>query len=172
MTLKELAKLANVSVSTVSRVINGDENSASAKTRKNLEACPGNKLYTKHCRTKTKKRYKNTKMKTHNIACVFARTTDSLSDPFFSNISGNRQEAIKNSCTVTGVFIQSMNSDEFHDDLILSEPDGIILIGRYSKPLYTYLSKKFKNIVYTGLNKVSDECDQIICDGYTAAKQQ
>lgn len=173
MTLKELAKLANVSVSTVSRVINGDENSASAKTREKIWKLVRETNYIPNTAAqKLRKGIKNTKMKTHNIACVFARTTDGLSDPFFSQIfQAIEQEAIKNSCTVTGVFsAQSMNSDGIYDDLILSEPDGIILIGRYSKPLYTYLSKKFKNIVYTGLNKVSDECDQIICDGYTAAK--
>ncbi|NMA65122.1 MAG: LacI family transcriptional regulator, partial [Clostridiaceae bacterium] len=143
MTLKELAKLANVSVSTVSRVINGkDTHSASPKTREKIWRLVRETNYIPNVAAQNlRKGAKNIKQKTYSIACVFTRTSDGLADPFFSQIfQAIEQEAIKNSCTVTGVFsAQSMSKDGIYDDLILSDPNGIILIGRYTKPLYTYL---------------------------------
>jgi len=172
LTLKELARLANVSVSTVSRVINGKDNSASSETREKIWRLVRETNYIPNIAARSlKKGAENSTQKTRSIACVFARTSDGLSDPFFSQIfQAIEKEALKRSCMVTGVFsARSMNSSGIYEDLILSEPDGIILIGRYSKPLYTYLSR-FKNIVYTGLNEVHDDCDQVICNGYLAAK--
>lgn len=172
MTLKELAKLANVSVSTVSRVINGKDNSASSETREKIWRLVRETNYVPNVAARNlKKGTKNHVQNTRSIACVFARTSDGLSDPFFSQIfQAIEQEALKRRCTVTGVFSAlSMNSSGIYDDLIVTEPDGIILIGRYSKPLYTYLCI-FKNIVYTGLNEILDDCDQVICNGYTAAQ--
>ena len=174
MTLKELAKLANVSVSTVSRVINGkDTHSASSKTRELIWRLVRETNYIPNVTAQNlKKGSGSPEPKTHALSCIFARSSDGLSDPFFSQIfQAIEQEAIKRGCTVTGVFSAfEMGRKGGYEDIVLSNPDGIILLGRYSKPLFNYLRSRFKNLVYTGLNKVQDDCDQVVCDGYQAAR--
>lgn len=175
MTLKELAKLANVSVSTVSRVINkNDTRSASLETRNKIWRLVRETNYIPNVTAQNlKKGETNTATtKTYSISCIFARTSEGISDPFFSQVfQGIEHEAIKRGCNVTGVFSAlEFNKNNTYDDIVRSNPDGIILLGRYPKALMAKLRSKFKNIVYTGLNRVNDSCDQIICDGYAAAQ--
>lgn len=175
MTLKELAKLANVSVSTVSRVINNnDTRSASQETREKIWQLVRETNYIPNATAQNLKRGKNitAKAKVYSISCIFARTSEGISDPFFSQVfQGIEHEALKRGCSVTGVFSAfDFSQNNTYDDIFQSSPDGIILLGRYPKNLLKKLRSKFKNIVYTGLNKVNDNCDQIICDGYAAAQ--
>jgi DNA-binding LacI/PurR family transcriptional regulator len=174
LTLKELAKLANVSVSTVSRVINkNDTRSASQETRERIWRLVRETNYIPNTAAQELKRGKNTaSAKVYSISCIFARTSEGISDPFFSQVfQGIEYEALKQGCNVTGVFSAfEFSQNNTYDDIIQSNPDGIILLGRYPKNLMVKLRSKFKNIVYTGLNRVNDTCDQIICDGYAAAQ--
>lgn len=175
MTLKELAKLANVSVSTVSRVINSNDiHSAGSETREKIWKLVRETNYVPNVTAQTLKKgeYNKNIAKSRSISCIFARSSDGLADPFFSQIfQAVEHEALKNGYSVTGVFSALETGGTIsYDNFALSKSDGIILLGRYSKPLFNYLRGRFKNIVYTGLNKIDDDCDQIICDGYSAAK--
>lgn len=174
MTLKELAELANVSVSTVSRVINkNDIYSASNDTREKIWRLVRETNYVPNVAAQNLKHGKiDSNVKKHSISCVFARTPDGSSDPFFSLIfQAIEHEAIKRGCNVAGVFSAlDLSRGDNYEDILLPNPDGIILLGRYSKSLLRYLSSRCKNIVYTGLNKIQDDYDQIICDGYAAAQ--
>ncbi len=175
LTLKELAKLANVSVSTVSRVINSNDiHSASKETREKIWRLVRETHYVPNVTAQNLKNGKRANNNTtkRSIVCVFARTPDGSADPFFSLIfQAIEHEAVKRGCNVTGVFSASeLCRNGNYEDLILSKPDGIILLGRYSKFLLKYLRNKSKNIVYTGLNAIQDDYDQIICDGYAAAQ--
>lgn len=175
LTLKELAKLANVSVSTVSRVINkNDTRSASLETRNRIWRLVRETNYIPNVTAQNLQKGENNAVtsKTYSISCIFARTSEGISDPFFSQVfQGIEHEAIKRGCNVTGVFSAlEFSKNNTYDDIVRSNPDGIILLGRYPKNLLSRLRGKFKNIVYTGLNRVNDSCDQIICDGYAAAQ--
>lgn len=175
MTLKELAKLANVSVSTVSRVVNkNDPRAASLETRNKIWRLVRENNYIPNVTAQNLKKgnIDTITSKSYSISCIFARTSEGISDPFFSQVfQGIEHEAIKRGCNVTGVYsaLESGISNTY-DDIVRSKPDGIILLGRYPKNLLTRLRGKFKNIVYTGLNRVNDSCDQVICDGYAAAQ--
>ncbi|HBR01998.1 MAG TPA: LacI family transcriptional regulator [Ruminiclostridium sp.] len=174
MTLKELAKLANVSVSTVSRVINGNDSHAAGPEKRELIW----KLVreTNYVPNKSAQSLKTGSCgisgTPHTISCIFARSAEGLQDSFFSQIFyAIEQKAVKRGCSITGVFSAfEMSRNGSFDDLIHSNPEGIILLGRYSKSLLSYLRNRFKNIIYTGLNSIQDDYDQIICDGYGAAK--
>lgn len=173
MTLKDLAQLAGVSVSTVSRVVNkNDSNVASEEVRNRIwdlvrqtgyipnRSAQNLKLGNRPSRTEAKR----------SIACIFARTTDGKNDPFFSQIFRSIEyECIKNRYEMTGVYT-ALNLKSTIQDLSDIRYDGIVVLGRYSRSLMNQVKKSSKNIVYTGLNPISDPYDQIICNGYEAAK--
>jgi len=173
LTLKELAKIAGVSISTVSRVVNkNDSNAASKEVRDKIwdlvhktgylpnVSAQSLKSSSKHGQQSFKK----------SIACVFARSEDGKSDPFFSQIyRAIEHECTKNSYNITGVF-SAYDFKNASEVMELSKADGIIVMGRYSSSLLNFLKKNSKNIVYTGLNSINDSYDQIVCDGYKAAK--
>ena len=78
MTLKELAKLANVSVSTVSRVINSNDiHSAGSETREKIWKLVRETNYVPNVTAQTLKKgeYNKNIAKSRSISCIFARQT-------------------------------------------------------------------------------------------------
>lgn len=173
MTLKELSRLAGVSVSTVSRVVNkNDTNAASDEVRNRIWDLVHETGYVPNSSAQILKSGANPpkKEKSRTITCIFARTPDGKTDPFFSQIF----HAIEHECVtcgyeMTGVFTAS-DIKKASNDLAYSHYDGIIVLGRYSRSLLESIKNHSKNIVYTGLNAINDPYDQIICNGYEAAK--
>lgn len=173
MTLKELARLAGVSVSTVSRVVNkNDPNVAGEEVRGRIWDLVRQTGYVPN------RSAQNLKLGSHpsqpesrrKIACIFARTPDGKTDPFFSQIFRSIEyECIKNQYEMTGVYT-ALNLKNTVQNLSDVRYDGIVVLGRYSRSLMNQIKKGSKNIVYTGLNPISDPYDQIICNGYETAK--
>lgn len=173
MTLKELSLLAGVSVSTISRVVNkNDSHAASEEVRDRIWQLVHETGYVPNSIAQSLKLNSSAvnAEKKHSITCVFARTPDGRSDPFFSQIfHAVEHECIKNKYDVTGVF-SAPDIKKASNSLTLSQSDGIIVMGRYSRSLMQLIRSSCKNVVYTGLNSISDPYDQIVCDGYQAAK--
>lgn len=44
------------------------------------------------------------------------------------------------------------------------DSDNLIIVGRFQPSLLTSMKKRFRNIVYVGLNNLEAECDQVLCD--------
>jgi len=173
LTLKELANMAGVSVSTVSRVVNkNDVNAASKEVRDKIWNLVHKTGYLPNSSAQNLKigtKLPNEQFK-KSIACVFARTEDGKSDPFFSQIfRAIEHECMKNGYKVTGVF-SALDFKIASETLSLSQPDGVIVLGRYSQSFLQFLKNHYNNVVYTGLNAINDGYDQVICDGYKAAK--
>lgn len=173
MTLKELSRLAGVSVSTVSRVINKNDTKAASESVRNkiwdlvhqTGYVPNNSAQNlKLGALLPKKKY------SRNIACIFARTKDGKTDPFFSQIfRAIEHESMGYSYKMTGVYT-ALDVRNAPGSLADIHYDGIIVLGRYSRSLIALIKNNTKNIVYTGLNAINDPIDQVICDGYEAAK--
>lgn len=165
--------MTGVSVSTISRVVNkNDTHAASEEVREKIWKLVHETGYVPNSFAQDLKRNAAVAQaeKKHSIACVFARTKDGRSDPFFSQIfHAVEHECIKNKYDVTGVF-SVPDFKEASSSLALSQSDGVIVMGRYSRSLMQLIKSSCKNVVYTGLNSITDPYDQIVCDGYQAAK--
>ena len=97
MTLKDIAKEAGVSISTVSRVINGNSSNAASKQMQDKIwkiARAGGYVPNVSAQALKQKTSKHTRH--HSIACVYARTQDAQNDAFFSTLTRSmEQEALK-----------------------------------------------------------------------------
>ncbi|RPF49008.1 LacI family transcriptional regulator [Hydrogenoanaerobacterium saccharovorans] len=174
MTLKELAKRCGVSVSTVSRVVNGNNNhAASAAVANKIWQMVHETGYIPNSYAQGLKMGGTQKSppKAISLACIFARTCDRESGQFFSELFRIiEQECAQNKCKVTGIF-PAFEQKKTSSALKIQDVDGVIVMGRCSKNLLQNLKKQCKNIIFVGLNSLKDNsCDQVICDGYEAAK--
>lgn len=172
MTLKEIADQVGVSVSTVSRVINKKgAKVARPEIQDKIWEIVRSSGYTPNDQARALKLgCKNTSANT--IACLFARSTDSVSDPFFSKIARSIEE---NAQMKNHVVKYTFSAVDFQNQTTLSNikdnnVSGVAILGRCNPRLLSLLKQYFGNVVYTGLNKLNANYDQIICDGAEASK--
>ena len=173
MTLKEIAKEAGVSISTVSRVINNnDTRAASKEVQERLWEIVRRTGYVPNTSARElKMKGANSPLISHSIACLFARAEDSKSDLFFSSLARSiEQEAFKRNY----ILKYSFTAIDIHHPNILrlitdNHVDGVAILGRCSKQTLSALKRYFKCVAYTGLNLLDAKYDQIISDGYQAA---
>lgn len=88
MTIKDVAKMAGVSVSTVSRVVNkGDGKSASLETQRKIWDAVNTLGYTPNLHARQLKTSQDPIPKTtKEIACVYGRAGDSFVNPFSAHL--------------------------------------------------------------------------------------
>ena len=83
-TLRDVAKLAGVSLATASRILSNDESfKATEATRKKIEDAVRELNYTFKSKAKTSK---------YNIGCIMAVTSEKYGDPFFNSILATAEE--------------------------------------------------------------------------------
>ena len=175
MTLKEIAKMAGVSVSTVSRVINHSNSKvASKEVQDNIWRIVRETNYIPNSTARNLKLGNNTEymqMPTKTIGCIFARSGNTTNDPFFSQIArALEQEAFRQGYIMKYSFSAYDINDANTYQLIASNPvNGIAVLGRFDKNLLSFVKKQYKYVVYTGLNMIDTDFDQVICDGYEAS---
>ena len=178
MTLKDIAKEAGVSVSTVSRVINNKgPHVARPEIQKRIWDIVGRTGYMPNenaLNLKRNKKAENAKSG-YSIACLFARTPESISDPFFSQLARSVEAAAyKENCHVQYSLTQiDMMQPKTLHALRDSNVKGIVVLGRCAPGLLHYLKRMFKYVSYTGLNSLDekdDKYDQVICDGKALSK--
>lgn len=174
MTLKEIAAKANVSISTVSRVLNSPDNSfATEDVRNRIWDIAKQTDYTPNISAKRLRMGENgrNEKKTKTIICVFGRTKTPEDNPFYAQIArAIEQQALQLGYVTTSSFsIFNLNDMNVRQKISSSEVDGVVVLGWLSKDLGVFIGKHFKNIVYIGINSVNEEWDQVICDGYQAA---
>lgn len=171
-TLKDIAKRAEVSVSTVSRVINGTATKAARpEVQDRIWAAVKELNYTPNTAAQMLKKNFN-KTKLHTVACLFSRSANFQNDPFFSEIS----RAIESELLQLGCLMKySASIQEYPqrtiETLFSSEKvDGVIVLGRTEKRNIDLIKKYNQNVVCVGLNKIKADVDQVICDGYEATQ--
>lgn len=173
MTLKKIADAVGVSVSTVSRVINkNDEKSASKETRDKIWELVKTSGYTPNKNAQALQgKNDSTARQNLRLACIFARVSDVENDQFFNTLYRiAEKEAFRHNHFIKHTFTISQIDEILEKDLIKQlEIDGILVLGRLNKEILKQLSKHCKNMVYIGLNNLDIAVDQIICDGYKAA---
>lgn len=171
MTLKEIARQANVSVSTVSRVINQkNTKAASPEVQERIWEIVRKSGYTPNATSRSlklgqKAQIQNTTPK--SIACIYARSNSAVSDPFFSQIAkAIEQEAFKSNYFIRQSFTaMDIANPDMARQLAQFPVDGIVILGRYEKQLLRFFTQNYKNVIYTGLNPMGTQYDQVVCDG-------
>lgn len=174
MTIKEIAALAGVSPSTVSRVINHPTIKVASKAVEDriwkivqeYHYVPNPSA--RNLRIKKKEETSSPDLK--SIACVMARSL--TSDPFFAEIARSiEQEAFRLGYRVKYIFsLLDINEKTIKDTIATMKVDGIAILGRFQKETLVLIKKYFKRVVYTGLNPIDTKYDQVICNGYEASK--
>ena len=171
MTLKDIAKEAGVSISTVSRIINGNSTSAASKAMQDkiwqIARAGG---YVPNVSAQSLKQ-KSANTAHHSIACVHARAQDAQNDAFFSALTRSiEQEALKE-----GYIVQySFSAFDIHNpatqaQIMNNQVDGAAILGRCDKETLKFMKKHFRKVIYTGLNPLDADYDQVICDGKAIA---
>ena len=174
VTLKDIAKRANLSISTVSRVINNDQTKpASRETQEKVWKIVRELGYVpnQNARRLVKGQEQGKNLKTKTIGCIFTSTKDTYNDPFFSLIARGVQIEAAERGYVLGYSFSStdMTHSALYNNITSTPVDGAVVMGRFNKDFLEFLKNNIKNLVYAGLNYVNGGFDEVICDAYKAA---
>lgn len=174
VTLKDVAKASGVSVSTVSRVINGDrERPASSETSEKIWEIVQTLGYVPNqCAMKLVKGEAEESTGKKRIACIYRSISDVKTDPFFSCIGiGIQGELRKKGYEMAFALSSShMTYCEVYNYLTSQAAEGIIVVGQVDEAIQALLKVQFKHIVYAGVNTHQTGFDEVICDGYNGAR--
>lgn len=174
MTLKEIAKEAGVSISTVSRVVNKNSPGAASKeVQDKIWEIVRRTGYTPNSTARSLKLGEETQsVHSKSIACLFARTSNAATDLFFSSLARSiEQEAFRHNYVVKYTFSSFDFSHPNTFRLITdNQVDGAVILGRCDKPMLKMMKQYFHYVAYTGLNPLDANFDQIVCDGCQAAE--
>lgn len=175
MTLKEIAKEAGVSISTVSRVINNKNYHCTVKETEDLiwELVRKTGYIPNETAKSLKQNASRMEEQKKVISCLFARTASNSSDQFFTAIErGVEQETVASGCTLGYSFSAIDLAEEDVAGLYdTSSVDGLVVLGRFSEKLVSFFKNTSKNVVLVGLNVFSAQFDHVYVDGYKAAKK-
>ena len=155
-TIKDIALKANVSISTVSRVLNHDQSlNVSINTRDNIFKVAKELNYIKRD-IKTKNVYKALNV---NIIlwCTYERE---IEDTYYLSI----REAAQNYLLNKSVVVNITYIDQLDLNTKLIDSDAIIAIGRFSKEEISYFRKSCTNIIFVDMYMQKIYVNTIILD--------
>ncbi len=171
-TLKEVAELAGVSPSTVSRVVNsGAGGAASEETVARIWNAVRETGYSVNETARSlRKKEKRSQKETLAIDCVFARDQESFIDPFFMVLMRYIEaEAFKRGYNLR--YQYPVGDMERHSPAGAKKKDAAIILGRIDRDHLEILKSAYRHLVYVGLQDNGLDVDSIICSGYDAARQ-
>ena len=153
-TIKEIAAMAEVSISTVSRVLNFDDTlNVSNETRQRILKIADELEYT------TSKRKRNKDKKCKEIGIIYWYDyEEELDDPYYLSI----RLAVEKKCSENNLNLlrltEGSNSENFKN---LS---GIIAIGKFSKNNIENLYNENENIVFVDCSPDENKFDSVVVD--------
>lgn len=166
-TLKDIAAYANVSSSTVSRVLNNDHTlSVSEVTRERILHAAKELQYTP---VKIRKGTANGKdIEAPRIGIIFAQSLEEeLVDPFFSSI----RHGIESECAEKEIFtVKSFRLKGMKQEELLQDLDGVIVVGRVSPETVQEVSNHLDTIVFINHKADEDLYDSVRIDFGKATK--
>ena len=170
MGIKEVAKLAGVSPSTVSRVVNsGDINAASPETQAKIWNAVHSLGYVPNENAqKLKKNMESVSQVSMDIDCVYSRSVGSEIDPFFVTM----MHAVEVEAFAHGYHLRyqysaaDMIAGKIH--LPSYEVSSAVVLGLLEPETFMVLKSRYKNIVYVGLQISDLDIDQVVSNGYKA----
>ena len=160
--IRDVAKYAGVSITTVSRIINNDQSFNITKETKD-------KVYEAIAELKYNipDSYKSTKSKKNSIGCIQRLTVEGTKDNFFSTISSGIQEHLsKYGKSVQFSLTQFDFENEDFENMFKTYPLGMILMGDISDSAYNFLKSKIKHII--GIESPYNDIDNIRYNRFNA----
>jgi DNA-binding LacI/PurR family transcriptional regulator len=170
MTLKEVARLAGVSVSTVSRIINSP-GFASKEVQDRVWSVIRETGYVPNQSARELKQKKGSAAAHfYTLTCILGRTRSPEDNPFFAQVArAAEQQALRLGYSISLSYsVVDLESHELQSRVEQTKTDGAIVLGRFSSEAMRFLEQHYKNMVYVGRNVIDLPCDQVICDGYEA----
>lgn len=176
MTLKEIAIRAGVSVSTVSRIINSEDDSFARKEiREKVWQIIRETEYVPNQTAIELKQNKsrNNRKEPNTITCILGRTKNLEDNPFFAQVArAIEQKALKMGYVVSLFYsVLDLTNLDLIEKIDSVKSRGAVVIGRFEMDAINFLKSHYKNIVYVGRNVIDADLDQVICDGYEATKE-
>ena len=178
MSLKEIARIAGTSVSTVSRVLNQpDYKCKNPELESRIWAAAQEIRYTPNTAAQTLKSgisLARTEEKTMTFDIFLTRFPSLSQDLFFSELfEFLKKELLRQQCVI-GKFltlpeVTSMLNEKSSFSATDKHADGIILLGKCPSELISPLQNHYHNIVGIDRNPTDFTYDEVICNGPNAA---
>lgn len=171
--LKDIATETGVSISTVSRVLSRDTTRKSsdetvakvraAAVRLGYLPVPGD--------SGAGENVQEAQAKVYSIGCILTSEHESYVSPFFSTLlAGIQNELVKSGDRFAYHFsVMNINDPGFPQFLDTDELDCAIMLGRTTIENISLLCTRVPNLVYAGVNRISDDIDEVVCDAYHGA---
>ncbi len=161
-TIRDVARLANVSTATVSRVLNKDTTyKMTEKTRLSVLDAVSELNYAIPTSHKDAKRKAKTSIKNAKIGCILRVTKKGYNDPYYMSVLNG----IESSLRTSGIDLRFIkvapllyNKEQF-DSIFRETLDGLILMDPLSDSLYPALKSKASIIV--GIDTLRDDIDDV-----------
>lgn len=185
MSIKEIAKRANVSPATVSRVLNNPEyNCSSPELRERIRAIAMELNYVPNeAARRLKHGQSSAGSKTYYVNVLLTRVEASGVDPFFDALLRVIETQIhKNGCVLSKIWYRPLFSDDkrcARESLktvvnamyaeMEGKCDGLIVIGRCNKNALTLLKKLYHSVVCINRDAACGLADEVVCDGMRIA---
>lgn len=172
-TLKDVAQLAGVSLTTASRVINNDQiHRVNPKTAKKVIGAAAKLEYAPNEFARNLRKKQTDHKPVLTIGVLLASANDSYDDSFFYDLLlGIQTEVASSGHTLAFTHSFSEISPIVVQQTLLSNPvSGMILLGRMSADTLHFLRKNVKHLVYAGLNSLNQQVDEVVCDSFLCAQ--
>ncbi|WP_445002586.1 LacI family DNA-binding transcriptional regulator [Exiguobacterium alkaliphilum] len=151
-TIKDIAKRANVSIATVSRVLNLDPSlSVTAETKQRIFEIAEQMDY-------QKKGSKRTRVQKVALVHWFTEEEE-LNDLYYMAI----RHGIENACRQQGLDVQKYTYQQL-EDVSQSSVEGIIAVGKYSEQEIESLKKAADAIVFVDYTPQDERFDSVVTD--------
>ena len=172
MTIKDIARKAGVSVSTVSKILNDKTNTfAREDTRERIWAIVQEYGYTPNVNAQQLKRPAHGKSPIP-VVCFLSLSRRREENPYVAQITrAIEQAAVLDGFVIPNYFTHfNLDNPAIIRRVQSLEPDCAISVGMFfDEKTHSYLTRHYKHVVHVGLAPIETSADIVICDGYRAA---
>ncbi len=160
-TLKQIADASNVSITTVSRVLNDDKSlKVSQETRDTILSVAKALGYAK----KKQKVQDNL----HIGIVLWVESTQEIEDPYFMEI----RHGIEREAEAHGIYFMTLYREaRTYNFKKLDGVDGLILVGKFTDKEVRSFERKSQNLVFVDSSPAPTKYDSVMIDYYDAMEQ-
>ncbi|MGV8983420.1 LacI family DNA-binding transcriptional regulator [Clostridium sp.] len=171
--IRDVAKVAGVSIATVSRILNQDESYKTTETTKRKVWNAVNELnYIQHNSTKNiSKKYRKPDSSSIKIGCILSVTKEKYTDPYFMSILSGIDTALnENGYNLTLIrTYKELEDEKILYDTLNNSLTGLIIMESLESKIYEIIKKNVPFIV--GIDTEDPTIDNIGYDRYQSAMQ-
>lgn len=185
MSLKEIARMTGVSVSTVGRILNDPTRKCQNDEIRQKVLDAARKInYIPNASARSLRSGRKNEDRIFHVNILLTRIANEAADPFYDELLMILEKELRTSgCIVGNVWHKAEFSDEKLGrsdklgELVSSlypdgerRSDGLIIIGKVTGRALKQLGTKEKNIVSINRNSTNYEADEVLCDGSKIAQ--